>query len=264
MDASIIIITKNQKDYLTKTLPVLKNQNYKDEYEIIVVDSGSTDGAREYCLKNKVKVIDMPPENFNFAHSFNKGASFAKGTYLVRLSGDCLPIGSNWLEEMIKPFKNPKVGGVFGKYVLSGKKGFGYPDYWPGWRFPKKFTLYSVKPFWFMGAGILNFSLGKNIWEFAGGCCAIRKSIWQKRPFNESLLAGEDGEYSWFLHIIGYDIAYNPKVEVLHEHKFSIHKSILAGMGLSTWNLVFNKTIWKYWFQKLKGIDPYKDMVYKD
>ena len=69
-----------------------------------------------------------------------------------------------------------------------------------------------------MGAGVLNFSLGKNVYEFAGGCCAVRKSTWEN-DLNERLLAGEDAEYSWFLHLIGYDIVYNPKAVALHEHK---------------------------------------------
>lgn len=261
--ASIIIVTKNQKNFLEKTIPVLKKQ-IQGEYETIVVDPGSTDGAREYCMKNQVKVVDISPKNFNYAHAFNIGAAQANGTYLVRLSGDCIPLREDWLSEMVKPFKDPKIGGVFGKYVLSGRKGFGYPDYWPAWRFPKKYTVYSVKPFLFMGAGLLNFSLGKNVYEFAGGCCAIRKKIWQKRPFNESLLEGEDAEYSWFLHIIGYDIVYNPKAEVVHEHRVDIRKTIKNILGITKWNWIFNVVIWKYWLQRLKGINSYKNIVYKN
>ncbi len=264
MDASIIIITKNQKKYLEKTISVLKKQAFEGGYEIIVVDSGSTDGTREYCISQKVKVVDISPKNFNYSHAFNTGATYAKGKFLVRLSGDCIPQGKTWLSEIVKPFDNPKVRGTFGKYILSGKKGFGYPDYWPSFRFPKKITRYSIKPFLFMGAGILNFSLGKNVYEFAGGCCAIRKEIWQKRPFNESLLAGEDAEYSWFLHIIGYDIVYSPKVEVIHEHKINVKKSLKTYLGMTKWNWVFNITIWKYWLQRLGGNDPYKNIAYKD
>ena len=263
--ASIIIVTKNQKNFLEKTIPTLLNQKIEEQFEIIVVDSGSRDGAKEYVKKiGSVRLIEIPPENFVYAHAFNLGAMQAKGKYLVRLSGDCIPQGKNWLSEMVKPFDSPKVGGSFGKYILSGKKGFGYPDYWPSWRFPKKQTRYSVKPFLFMGAGLLNFSLGKNVYEFAGGCCAVRKEIWQKRPFNESLLAGEDGEYSWFLHLIGYDIVYNPRAKVIHEHKINIKKSVKTYLGTTKWNWVFNMAIWKYWLQRLKGIDPYKNIIYKD
>lgn len=260
MEASIIIVTKNQKHLLSQTIPILKKQNFKKDYEIIIVDSGSTDGAREYCLKNKLKVVDIPAENFKFAHAFNTGAKEAKGKILIRLSGDCIPTKTNWLEEIIKPFKNPKIGGVFGKYILSGKKGYTYPNFWYASRFPKKYTVYSIKPFFLMGAGILNFSIGKGVYEFAGGCSAIRKKVWDKRPFNEKIMAGEDAEYSWFLHLIGYDIAYSPKVEVIHEHKIDKLETIKATSGLSLWSFMFVTNIWKYWLGKLVGIDPYKKM----
>jgi len=263
--ASIVIVTKNQKSFLEKTLPILLDQKIKEQFEIIVVDSGSTDGAKEYVKKTgNIRLIEIQSENFNYAHAFNTGAAHAKGKYLIRLSGDCIPQGKDWLSQIVRPFKDPKVGGSFGKYILSGKKGFGHPDYWPSWRFPKKLTTYSIKPFWFMGAGLLNFSLGKNVYEFAGGCCAVRKEIWQKRPFNESLLAGEDAEYSWFLHIIGYNIVYNPYVKVVHEHKINVKKSAKTHLGITKWNWIFNITIWKYWINRLGGKDPYRDFVYKD
>lgn len=232
METSVIIITKNQKNILQKSIPVLKKQNSKD-YEIIVVDSGSTDGAKKYCLKEGIKLINIPPDNFKFARAFNTGARKAKGKYIIRLSGDSIPQNNDFISEIIKPFKDPKVGGTFGKYVISGRKGYTYPNFWPSWRFPQKLTRYSIKPVPFMGVGFLIFSFKPKSYEFAGGCCAIRKSIWQKRPFNESLIAGEDSEYSWFLHLIGYDVVYNPMAIVLHEHKVNPSENYI--------NLIFSK-----------------------
>ena len=110
-----------------------------------------------------------------------------------------------------------------------------------------------------MGAGVLNFSLGKNVYEFAGGCCAVRKSTWEKRPFNERLLAGEDAEYSWFLHLIGYDIVYNPKAVALHEHKKDLGKTLRTYPGFNKWNWIFNQNIRVYWLKRIfLGEDPYK------
>jgi GT2 family glycosyltransferase len=62
----------------------------------------------------------------------------------------------------------------------------------------------------------------------AGACCATRRGLWKERSFNENLLGGEDSEYALYLHLKGYDVVYNPKAEVLHEHK-------AATLKLSLW-----------------------------
>ncbi|MBI2326944.1 glycosyltransferase [Candidatus Curtissbacteria bacterium] len=257
MIASVVVITKNQKDLFKKSLPIILNQKLKGSYEIIVVDSGSTDGAVEYIKSLPVKLVQIRLEKFNYAFAFNKGASQAKGEYLIRLSGDCIPLRSDFIRELIGSFKDNKVGGAYGKYTISGKKGYGYPSYWPASRFPKELVRYSTKRKMFTGI----VEIGKartEIFNFAGGCCAIRKSIWVKRPFNEKLSEGEDAEYAWFLHTAGYDIVYNPKAVVLHEHKLKF------GYELYKWfkphNLRFWYEILKYWFLRIFGIDLYRDV----
>lgn len=266
MEASIIISTKNQLQYLKKTLPTLKKQDFRGGYEIIVVDSGSTDGAREYLAKSGVILLKIRPEEFNYSKVLNLGGRKAKGKILVILSGDAIPLGKDWLAEMTRPFSDPKVGGVYGKYVITGRRGWGYPNFWPSLRFPQELTRYSVSPTPFLGVYFLGFPFGNpatalKTFNFAGACCAVRRSIWGKRPFNEELLGGEDAEYAWFLHLIGYDIVYNPNVAVLHEHKKEkIGNSIRYALGLSDWQFVFNWQIIKYWLRRLFFGDPYKSL----
>lgn len=164
---------------------------------------------------------------------------------------------------MTAPFADPKVGGTFGKYEISNKSGYTYPDFWPASRFPKQIQRYVITPFFLMGAEVSSFSFGKNMFEFAGGCCAVRRSIWEKRHFNEMLLAGEDAEYSWFLHLIGYDVVCNPKAQVLHEHKINLEKNTRKYINFSNWNFQFKVNIWKYWIERIFGKDRYKNMRYQ-
>lgn len=258
MIASIIIVTKNQKSFLEETIPTLLKQKLEEKFEIIVVDSGSTDGAIRYIKTLPVRLVKYKG-SFNCARAFNLGASKARGKYLVRLSGDCVPQDNLWLKELLAGFLDEKVGGVFGKYIISGKKGYGYPDYWPKSRFPNKLKRYHIKPIFLMG--ILGIG-GKRAFDFTGGCCAVRKSIWKKRALNEKLIEAEDAEYSWFIHLIGYDIVCNPKAQVLHEHKKNILKTIKNYSGLSKWNIIFAWSIVKYWIQRLAGKDIYKDFYF--
>lgn len=135
---------------LKQSLPTLLGQKYQGGYEITVVDSRSTDGAKKYDKSLSVKLVSINPDTFNFAGAFNPGAKSAKGKYLIRLSGDVIPIGKNWLTEMTTPFKNSKVGGTYGRYTITGRKGYRYPGFRAAERFPKKThqTLRQANPFY--------------------------------------------------------------------------------------------------------------------
>lgn len=100
----------------------------------------------------------------------------------------------------------------------------------------------------------------EEVFNFADSCYAIKK-VWQKRPFSEKILAGEDAEYSWFLHVIGHDIIYNPKAKVIHEHKLSrsMDNSFWASRGVGVWQWVFYWHVAKYWFQRMLSVDPCRD-----
>ncbi|HET7099198.1 MAG TPA: glycosyltransferase family 2 protein [Patescibacteria group bacterium] len=241
MLASIIIITKNQKDLLQRSLPILLKQELKGEYEIIIVDSGSTDGAVEYIKSLPVKLIQILPEDFRFANAFNTGAKFANGEFLVRLSGDVVPRDKKFLSEIIKPFKDKKVGGTYGRYIQTGKKGYSHPNFWPPERFSDKIVRFRVKPN--LLKIIFNIDHLTSLTNFAGACCAIRKSIWMTRHFNENILGGEDAEYAIYLHMKGFDIIYNPNAEVIHEHKI---ENLNAGFWKElSWRIVFSIEIFK-------------------
>ena len=76
---SVIILTKNQSDLLNKSIPVLLLQQGNFNYEIIVMDSGSTDGAIEYLETQKIKLLQIKPEEFQYAGTFNYAVKYANG-----------------------------------------------------------------------------------------------------------------------------------------------------------------------------------------
>ena len=237
MKVSVIIITKNQKNLLQESLPVLLRQDLKDRYEIIIVDSGSTDGAREYIQTLPVKLIKIKPERFNFAAAFNLGANKASGEFLIRYSGDVIPKKKDFRSQLIRPFEDPKVGATYGKYTITGRKGYTYPSFWSEKRFPSKVTKYSIKP------NLIKMRTNSEhlteVTNLAGGCCSIRRSIWKSRPFNEKMPAAEDAEYAIFLHLKGFDIVCNPEAEVIHEHKTgNLKGSIWSEIK---WRLIFTR-----------------------
>ncbi len=261
MTASIIIITKNQKPLLQRTLPTLLEQNFKDKIEIIVVDSGSSDGAVEYVKSLPVTLVKIKPQDFNYAYAFNSGCRQAKGEFLIRLSGDCIPLKNDFVKELLMPFADPKVGATYGKYQTSGNPGTTHSPFWPSKRFPTNLTRYSIKITRFTGWS-LNTSKRNYAFNLAGGCCAIRKKVWDLKHFDEIFPEGEDAEYAWFLHLIGYDIVYNPKAVALHDHQIinGFGKKLKKFISIMGSNYHITKRTQGYWIKRMFGSDPYKEI----
>jgi len=268
VDCSIVIITKNQKNLLQQLIPAIRKQTCKKTFEIIVVDSGSTDGAAEYLKTQKVTLVQIQPEEFGYVRAFNIGAKQTLGKYLIRLSGDAIPVGSDWLAKLIKPMENPKIGAVYGKYILSGKFGYNYPNFWTADKFPDRKIIFSVKPDCFMGL-FDNLPLQEKfnrIFLLAGACYTIRKEIWDKRPLNEKVIGGDDAEYAFFLHSLGYDVVYNPQAVVLHEHTIRWNRPVwytnFMDFGISKWQFVFYREILRAWLDRFV-VHKYDQLLYR-
>ncbi|MFH0856635.1 MAG: glycosyltransferase family A protein, partial [bacterium] len=116
---SIIIRTKNEAKHLGDLLEMLKKQTYTD-LEIILVDSGSTDGTLEIAKKYGVRIIKIRPEDFTFPYASNIGAENAQGKYLVYISGHCLPLSEKWIEDGVRIMENDFVSAAVSPCLMRG------------------------------------------------------------------------------------------------------------------------------------------------
>lgn len=87
---SIIIPVYNVEAYLENCLFSILNQNFK-EYEILLIDDGSTDNSGKICdnYANKYKnIVVVHQPNLGVSSARNKGLSLAKGKYLHFIDSD--------------------------------------------------------------------------------------------------------------------------------------------------------------------------------
>lgn len=224
MTATVVIITKNQRTYLERSLPRIRAQRGVSAFEIIVVDSGSTDGATNIVREHGAKLIEIAPETFGYARAYNIGATQGSGKYLVRLSGDAVPLETDWLVKLLEPMENdPAIGATWGAQQLP-----------PGLRNPVEHwcqVLYGynaakgAKP---ERVTRLRTVLGCNM--------ATRRALWERFPFPE-IAQAED--YAYFAALIqnGFVGAFVPEARVLHGHEEPFPKAIARSLQQSLWQV---------------------------
>ena len=99
---SIIVPVYNTEKYLKRCLDSIKSQSFKD-YEVIIVNDGSTDNSSDTISKYPYKVINQ--ENQGLSMARNNGVKEASGEYLIFLDSDDY-IEKNLLKEINNSLSN--------------------------------------------------------------------------------------------------------------------------------------------------------------
>ncbi len=116
---SIVIPVKNGMATLGDCLAGIRSQTLYEQCEIIMIDSGSTDGTAEFLAsQSDVRLYKIPAESFNHGLTRNYGVSLAVGEYVLMTVQDATAVDSQWLEKMIRHFDAPKVVAVCGQQVV--------------------------------------------------------------------------------------------------------------------------------------------------
>ncbi|MBM3299275.1 MAG: glycosyltransferase [Deltaproteobacteria bacterium] len=195
---SIIIRCYNEERHIRRLLESVLGQNTKD-YEIIIVDSGSTDRTLEIVRQYDVRIVSIAPEDFSFGYALNSGCKQARGEFLVFVSAHVYPTSSLWLQKLIEMFDDSRVALVYGK-----QRGNHLTAYFEHRIFRKLYPDTSIR--------LKNDPFCNN------ACAAIRKQLWEQYPFDEELTGLED--IAWAKRIIeaGYYLAYCAEAEIVHVH----------------------------------------------
>ena len=103
--------------YLEMVLGTLSRQGFRD-FDVTVVDNGSTDGSVEYLRERwpEVRVVELP-ENSGFSTAINRGLAASGGRYVALLNND-VELSPDWLELLVAELeRDPRVGFVTGKIM---------------------------------------------------------------------------------------------------------------------------------------------------
>jgi glycosyltransferase involved in cell wall biosynthesis len=167
---SVIIPAYNESRYLPLCLDALGRQTVpRDQFEIIVVDNGSTDGTQDIARARADRLLEMP--RVTVAALRNHGARHAGGSILAFLDADCIPV-ETWLEEGLR--SAAQVRSVTGyEYEIPKEAGW-IADAWFCVRDPGRAEVTHIN------SG--NLVLPQDLFDEIGG-------------FDEALATGEDTEF---------------------------------------------------------------------
>lgn len=122
MKISVVIPTYNEEKHIKDCIESLLQQNYPN-FEIIVVDDGSTDRTREILsdFASRNEIIFLKQNHLGPGHARNLGVSCAGGYILVFVDSDMVFPDSEFLRELVSPVISGKAKGTFSKeeYVAN-------------------------------------------------------------------------------------------------------------------------------------------------
>src|SRR5271157_662571 len=217
---SVIIPAKNASDTLPAGLNALKSQNglsFCKDYEVIVVDDGSTDHTAE--LARSMGAIVISQSNAGPAAARNAGAKKSCGDLLLFTDADCIP-DCNWIAEMIQPFVDPKVMGAKGVYRTKEK---GLVARFVQSEYAYKYATMERKT-------ALDF-----VDTYSA---AYRREVFlENGGFDESfpVPSVEDQEFSFRLAGKGYKLAFQPDAVVFHAHDRNLAEYMRRKYGIGYW-----------------------------
>jgi len=203
--ASIVIRSMNDLRYIERTMEMIRNQDFQD-FELINVDSGSTDGTFEVVKKYNPDAWQIPPGSYIPGRVLNDAIARCHGEYIVFNNSDCIPMHRQWLQNLLKPLQeNADVAAVFGQQLCR-------PDARP---------LVCKDGERAYGDGRVS-----RRWHhfFSLATSAARRDLLLRYPFDPEIRYSEDVEWSYRMKQLGHTIVYVPEAMVEHSHNYTLRE----------------------------------------
>lgn len=217
---SVIIPTYNGGKTFTRCLERIGQQRYEGPVQLIVIDSGSTDGTPELAQKAGALVKRIHKRLFHHARTRNDALPLARFDQVVYTVQDAIPCADTSLAHLEKALMEHDVAAVYAEQIPQD-------DATPYARFetesiqygrgrePVIHALESYEAFQRMPYHAAYRSIGlDNI------CAIYRKELLEKTPFPEVDFA-EDLAWALKILLMGHKVLYQPDIKVRHSHNRS-------------------------------------------
>lgn len=222
---SVLIPVKNGGSLLGEVLDAVLAQRAPWPFEIIVMDSGSTDGSVELVRARSVRCETIAPDKFGHGRTRNQLASLSMGQFLVFITQDARPTSVDWLRQLVDACDSaPDVAGAFGPHIahpyaraVTQRE---LAQHFAGFGAEQSVVRLDDKERFARDPGYRQW-----LHFFSNNNSCLRRSVWERLPFPDVAFAEDQ---TWALAAVeaGYGKAYAPQAAVYHSHDFGIWETL--------------------------------------
>ena len=219
---SIVIRCRNQAGTLKEVLQALSLQECAFDWELIVVDNESTDQTVQLARNFGARVITIEREKYTHGRALNSGLAIARGELVLNLSAHSLPVGRFFLASAVIPFRDPHMAAAMcmeaGRSWLITNWHKPEDISWADGREPATCTEKFVA-----------------VRKMTNSALVLRRSVWEKIPFDEMLESTEDKQWGMQVLSAGYTIRRCCEAvyasTVVRDHKTMIRRRIRCALA---------------------------------
>lgn len=213
--ASIIIPHYNGQQHLETCLGSLRRQTVND-FEVLLVDNGSTDGSQAYLRAEfpEVRLIELG-RNFGFTGACNAGFAAATSPILILLNNDT-ETDPRWLENILDAFdRHPEVGSIASRMMLFDRR----DHFHTAGDFVRLDGTPGNRGVWQKDEG--QYDNEEYVFSACGGAAAYRREVLEQVGYLDDayFFSCEDVDLGWRINLAGWRVLYLPAAIVYHKLK---------------------------------------------
>jgi rhamnosyltransferase len=217
---TLLVPTWNAGPEFPDVLRAMQDQRLTCDFEILVIDSGSTDGTAEFLRRQPVRLIEIANAEFNHGLTRNRGVREARGEIVVLATQDARPADDQWMQRLVDCFADPQVAGAYSRQRPRPDANPFIRDRLNGW------MATTVEPRVQSVASGAEFDALPPLEKLAriafdNVSSSVRRRVALEIPFRERRF-GEDLDWAHRVLLAGYKIVYEPRSCVIHSHDHSM------------------------------------------
>lgn len=211
---TLVMRSYNEAWAIEDTLKGVFSQDYQGSIELIVIDSGSTDGSHEIIQRyNPKEFIILEPGTYVPGKVLNQGFRLASNEWVVFLNSDATPANDQWLKELLQAaVDTPKLGAAFSRQIPREDCEAVFAHDYDRCFGPNRESVN---------------------WDhfFSMVSCVARKSVWEQHPIREDLQYAEDDEWTRRMKAAGFDTVLVVESVAIHSHNYTAAQSYKRAKG---------------------------------
>jgi rhamnosyltransferase len=200
---SVVMRCKNSDWVIGQALAALYSQTFQD-FELIVIDSGSTDTTLDLVREYPHRLIQIQPEEYYPGPVLNRGAEAARGDIVVLLNSDSVLLTPESLQQLVNAFDDSAVDAALGRQVPRPEA-----QSWVRREYAESFPATGETPPWI---------------TLSAPLAALRKSAWERHPFYRDAWGSEDTEWGQWAKDENITIRYVAGSLTMHSHNYTLRE----------------------------------------